>query len=371
MVGISRLAKTWSPQVCKVPRLRSTPRDERSSGMEVEEKADEPVASVKALSEFHFYPLLPAEMKLEIWVEVFKHWSSGVHCFTLTIDPDDRTRLTIQPSGYREDDSSAWRERYALARIDKYSFDGLLRFERRATTLYHDTLRRHTVRVEENGLSAVVDGKTDLITFRYQYGATRASLSFLDFSAHWDIFANITRIGVDYGYFIFGPRKHCKQKPFACMCPNINHSEVNCKRSWIRFIQAFKNLEVFYLIVPLIRRQIRPDLDPVKSLPLELPRLRPSGHGVTQDGLDVFRRLQEIAQQRGLRQFQDRSRMYCEVLAEDGSDLLRRHPWSSLQELASYNNGREVKFEVLVCADLRGVTVSGDERPLRRPGPWY
>ncbi|RWA04630.1 hypothetical protein EKO27_g10473, partial [Xylaria grammica] len=238
MYGILRLAKTWSPQACKVPRLQSAPRDEQSSGMEVEEKADEPrsqsvprdeqplgieaieqadepVASVKALSEFRFYPRLPAELKLEIWVEVFKHWSSGVHCFTLTIDPDDRTRLTIQPSGYREDDSSAWRERYALARIDKYSFDGLLRFERRATTLYHDTLHRHTVRVEENGLSAVVDGKTDLITFRYQYGATRASLSFLDFSAHWDIFENITRIGVDYHYYVYGPKKRCKQKPFA------------------------------------------------------------------------------------------------------------------------------------------------------------
>ncbi|TGJ85520.1 hypothetical protein E0Z10_g3267 [Xylaria hypoxylon] len=332
--------------------------------MEVVDKKEESASSTKVAIEFYFYQRLPPELKLKIWEKVFEDWSPGAHWFYLIIRPRDPTRLTVVPDKYQKDDVSAWRQRRALSRIDKYSFDGLLKFERTAATLYKETSGRHTVRVEENGIAAMVDGRTDLINFRLRYGFTLASISLLSIKANSGVFANITQIAIEGEFFFYSNWRTRNYQPFVCSCPvpDPTHSQC-CPIEFIRFIRFFKDLKVFYLVLPVTQKNLRSRLGIPENLrlPRELPRLCHTSNGMSQLGLNVFRRLQEIAQQEGLSQFYDRRGTYCEVLREHLIQLFRSWISTSIDELKAawgrYKQGRNIEFKVAVWADLRGVTV--------------
>ncbi|KAI0536218.1 hypothetical protein GGR58DRAFT_503441 [Xylaria digitata] len=360
--------------------------------MEAVENNDEPVLSTKAATEFHFYPKLPPELKLKVWAAFFEDLPGGAHCFRLTILSRDPTRLTVRPGADQQKDASAWRERCAIGPVDAYSKDALLKFN--PTILYKDMSPRGDTGAQEDGVTAMVDGKKDLITFRHYYGTTRASVALLSVSAHSELFANINQIAVDVknvNNFNFGPwsrrtgmsRVSGINRPFRCLCPAQHVPPLppgeHCYRTICQFIRFFKDLKVFYFFVSPTKWTLEYPLDPSKSLPRELPRLcAAKGKGrLSQEGLDLFRRLQEIAQQKGLKQFHDRSGTYCEVLYEDGQDFFSWEMWALVHDLerAWSNFGRNknwgnIEFKFLVFADLQGVTVSGDEQPLRTGRPW-
>ncbi|KAJ2991149.1 hypothetical protein NUW58_g2629 [Xylaria curta] len=359
-----------------------------------------PASSTMALTEFHFYPRLPVELKLMVWVYVFEALPPGAHRFRLLPDPNNEHKLIVRPDKDQKEDASAWRQRRALARTDKYALDGLLRFERRATLLYTDTAHRRTVRKEENGITAMIDGGIDLVTFRFNYGTSRVSLTLLQPSQNAETFAGITQIGVELSFFGVGSVPSYKFRPFAYPCTHNNVcGAFFCCEGMIRFIRFFKDLKMFYLIVPLTLQNLNGGPNSLYGRPLR-PHLRASASGgartrMTQVSLNVFNMIKEAAQQKGLKQFHDRNGTYCEfpldnyrrkilgpVLKHDVSGILAvlRREWTAYHNrMAIYDNRIEiqrkcwkgVEFKLLVWADLRGVTVEGgDERPLRTFAPW-
>ncbi|KAI1130625.1 hypothetical protein F5Y10DRAFT_235230 [Nemania abortiva] len=201
-----------------------------------------------ASAKFHFYQNLSTEIKLMIWDIIHANrWASGAHRFRLTLNPEDPTRLFVQPDKPQKHDASAWRERYALARIDKYSFDSWLRLERHTTLFCTETQRGRRARAERNEISARV-GKGDLTTFLYNYGATQASLALLSPSANREVFAGITQIGVETGYMFRRSSRNSKYSPFSCGCDDDRHYWRPCLIGFIQFIRFFKDLQAFYLI---------------------------------------------------------------------------------------------------------------------------
>lgn len=151
-----------------------------------------------------------------IWEQVYEEWSSGAHRFQLLHDPKSDTKLVMRPDNDQKDDASAWRERLALSKIDPcscYVFHHRQRDTRkrkRLRILYKDTAYSRRVRVEENGVIASIDTETDLVAFRFKYGATQVSLVLLQSAVeNKDIFAGITQVGIDMEFFTKG---HSKSK---------------------------------------------------------------------------------------------------------------------------------------------------------------
>ncbi|KAI3339584.1 hypothetical protein F4824DRAFT_455886 [Ustulina deusta] len=351
--------------------------------MKVVETNDESASSskskTKAATEFHYYPQLPAEVKLRIWKYVFEFWSLGAHRFRLRVDPANPARLILQPTGDQKEDASAWRERHAFARVDEHSFDHFRKLRSHAATLYRDTKKRRRVKVEENGICALVDLETDLILFRFNYGTSQSSLSLLSVRETSGVFTGITRIAVETEFMFRGFKGTQKFLPFTCICLDLDTQPKSyCVVQMVRFLRFFKNLKEFYIVYPITKTSIH---EPMlrEAVPDKLPELTCTKPGVSQAALNVFRYLQEIAQSKELKEFHDRVGIYIEVLREDTIGLFKLPVWYSLteirtkwREIMGNQPGREdLQFKVLAWADLRGATVSGEEQPLRTSGRWY
>ncbi|KAI0458265.1 hypothetical protein F5B21DRAFT_500527 [Xylaria acuta] len=338
-----------------------------------------------APTKFLFYPRLPPELKIMIWEYVFEEWSSGAHRFRLTIAPEYPTKLVMRPDKDQKDDASAWRERLALAKTDGWSEDVFNTLQRKAKErnqlklLHKDTSYSRRRRVEENGVAANIYPETDLVTFRFNYGATQASLAILRSVENQEVFAGITQVGIEVDFLQKGYKSTKKYKPFWFMCNHGAHnSPGTCLDGVVKFLRWFKDLKVVYLIFTLRAGDGHIIVDLLPNCTTVLPRLRADRRRTNQATLDAFRGLQDIAQQTGLRQFHDRNGTYCEIAPVNPfSDLLYldhfqflESRWSHINRKSAQADWQSVQFKPLIWTDLRDATVAGDERPLRRVGPW-
>ncbi|KAI0102524.1 hypothetical protein GGR51DRAFT_573998 [Nemania sp. FL0031] len=271
---------------------------------------------------FPQYRRLPPELRLMIWDIYFEmFWTMGAHRFELVHD-NDRTRLRVQPNNYQNNDESFWRHRLALCRVDKFSFDCLLRFERRNTIVYKELKRRRAKK--ENGIRATV-GKDDLTTFWFHYGATQASLALLSLNANRDVFAGIRYIGVENEFRQQGWLKSPRFRPFACACFGNVHNGGPCISGFVNFIQYFKDIRVFFFIVNVTFDSI--PFNAQSTLPV-LRLRRPEGPIKSEWKADIFRYFQELAELNGLHVFGNRLGTYCEVREMEARGIVRQQVMS-------------------------------------------
>ncbi|KAI0194307.1 hypothetical protein EV127DRAFT_478294 [Xylaria flabelliformis] len=337
-----------------------------------------------APTEFLFYPRLPTELKVMIWEYAFAEWYSGAHRFRLLINPRSPTKLVLRPDNDQKDDASAWRERLTLAKIDSCSEYVFNKLQHEATRrnqlklLYKDTSYSRRRRVEENGVAANICADTDLVTFRFNYGATEASLALLNRVENKEVFSGITRVGIEVEFFREGHMsKSKKYKPFGFQCSggqHDTHPPGACVFEIINFLAWFKDLKVVYIIFALKHDGQLPSSNLLSD--------RASGKGVKQSTLDVFQALQEIARRRGLKQFHARNGTYCEVTRSMIQyatifELMNYRDqisfeWTSfhLAQQSEPGNWQSVQFRLLSWTNMRDVIVIGDERPLWRAKPW-
>ncbi|KAI0554869.1 hypothetical protein F4679DRAFT_240292 [Xylaria curta] len=335
-----------------------------------------------APTEFLFYPRLPNELKVMVWEYAFVEWSSGAHRFRLLINPQSPTKLVMRPDNDQKDDASAWRERLTLAKIDscsEYVFSKLQREAKQRNQLkllYKDTSYRRRRRVEENGVAANICADTDLVTFRFNYGTTQASLALLSHVENREIFAGITQVGIELDFFWNGYMKTPKYKPFGFQCAHLGfHLPGTCPVGAVNFLRWFKDLKTIYIIF-ILKCEGKDELSNFLSgRTTVFPCLCASRHKVNQSTLDTFQALQDIAQQRGLKQFHNRYGTYCEFPLEifELSVLLDelRSEWIWFHETqqTTQGNWKSVQFELLSWNKLRAATVIGNERPLPRGNP--
>ncbi|KAI1292965.1 hypothetical protein F5Y03DRAFT_400201 [Xylaria venustula] len=348
------------------------------------------MASPQKLTEFHYYQKLPAELKLMIWAFHFKHWQSGAHRFRLTLHDTRQNRLALKPDLDQWTDVSAWRERNATARVDKYSFDAFhMELEKLPSVLSFCQLPPPGKRSKKNyGTRALVNDATDLVTFRFNYGTTRGGLNYLNLAANRGVFAGITRIGIEYSFFLQGWVRNSVYMPFQCICqvrtPNY------CPKCIVRFLRFFKDLKTFYLVFPIKESLL-------KKEPAILCQSKPKTSralerkGKRQLSLDVFRYLEEMHaaeenQDRGKKpekisdMFHDRMGTYLEVTEANMSNLFYYYPsktrlarlrktWDD--ESILHPEMRPIEFKVLAYIDLRNVNVEGDQQLLRTSAPWH
>ncbi|KAI1757522.1 hypothetical protein F4782DRAFT_546652 [Xylaria castorea] len=341
-----------------------------------------------APAEFLPYPRLPNELKVMIWEYAFAEWSSGAHRFRLLITPQSSTKLTMRPDNDQKDDASAWRERLAFAKIDacsEYVF-GRLQYEAKERNqlklLYKDTSHNRRRRVEENGVAANIHADTDLVTFRFNYGATQASLALLNHVENREVFAGITQVGIEVEFLQRGWNSTPKYKPFRFQCTHCQlfHPPEHGPKGVVNFLSWFKDLKVVYIIFTLRCRGQHDLRDSLLDRTSALPRFRADGRRVNQSALNRFQALQDIVRQRGLKRFHDRNGTYCEIpfklfaKFERHAHYLRelRSVWRRMQRTlpSVQENWESVQFKLLSWTDLRDATVIGDARPLRRVKPW-
>ncbi|KAI0814280.1 hypothetical protein GGR55DRAFT_634649 [Xylaria sp. FL0064] len=220
---------------------------------------NEQQSSIEAGPTFHPYSRLPPELKLLVWKFYFQYWSSGAHHFRLSAHPTRNGELIFRPESSGAQDASAWRERDAFGRIDIYSFDCLREFERGATAIDWEC----TLKTRRNHNRALIDRNTDLVTFRFTYGQTRASIAILNPSQNASIFKSATRVGLEIDYLSQGFKGTRKYLPFGCACQTLSY-EWECRIPQVsRFIRYFNDLETFYVILPIIvNRGINKVIDP-------------------------------------------------------------------------------------------------------------
>ncbi|KAJ8110438.1 hypothetical protein ONZ43_g5870 [Nemania bipapillata] len=325
--------------------------------------------------EFHFYPRLPAEIKLMIWEFAQEElWTMGAHCFRLRLNPEDPTRLVVEPHKYNKEDASAWRERHAIARVDKYSFDRMLKFERLAPIICQDTWKKRGAQVDENR-SLARASNDDLTTFWFNYGVSRASLCLISTTTNENAFAGITQIGIEIGHWDKGYQRVSKFRPFQCYCPNRGAwSTPYCDYSFVRFIELFRDLKSFYVICP-----IKPEYIVNQKATVCSALKPPAPRKLAQEKLDTFSFFQAMARDKGLKQFHDRMGAYCEVSDADIDEYMHaefRYRLVSLERLCHFSREwsnlepKAIKFGILIWCDLRGVTDGQTGRQLRSPSPW-
>ncbi|KAI1112520.1 hypothetical protein F5Y14DRAFT_463452 [Nemania sp. NC0429] len=323
------------------------------------------------------YQSLPAELKTMIWKWVIAQWSSGAHRFCISQNLEDRAKLIINPDKKQADDASAWRERYRLMRIDRYAYRAFLWAQRNSIPLFKETLNRHRKWVEENGVVALVNPSTDLLTFRFNYGHTQAAVALLSTEFNRTLFAGITTIGIELAFFTRGWYHTKNIMPFS-----YRVGEIGLTGAILHFLENFVNIKTVYIICSATEKNLHEGI-PVSLLttwrlaPLESD---PNTHRMSRLGLSLFRHLQEIAAQKGLAQFHDRMGTYCETSDDDVKRVLNTGVSKALKRIRDARDRlylgpgealHQCRFGVLVRADLRGVTVSGrEEQPIRRNKPW-
>lgn len=253
------------------------------------------------LTEFHYYPRLPRELKMEIWKIFFESRGQSAHRFRLTAATESGDRLQMEPDKIQSEDASDWREILALARVDHFSFDWLMQLRRRGLVVYKDTSFRRRKMVEENGVEALIDPERDLVTFRFNYGPSLASLRVLDLQLNQVVFQGIKYVGLelasDRDYYPI-PRQHIhgytrgglvarKCNPFPC--PHAQEfKRIICPSGVVDFLRFFKDLKVVYFIVPISRMPF----DRANKLKVERPYLRPEGSVLSPFRLRLFTQLE-------------------------------------------------------------------------------
>ncbi|KAI0514688.1 hypothetical protein F5B22DRAFT_610438 [Xylaria bambusicola] len=269
-----------------------------------------------------------------------------------------------------------------MASLDRYAFDQFLRFETTATLLHqYDTPGR------KNPDRVLFNDKTDLVTFRFDYGETIISLVMLNGLENYFFLKGITRIGVEWDFLrrVKGSKSfqpfRCVRGEGGCLHPTDHPAEI-CNKSVCRFLRWFRDLQEFYLICPTKKSMMTAESEAQHFCPRKLEGLFPKKENtvITKTGVDVFRRLQEIAQEKGLKEFCNRTGAYCEIRLEDTQNLFHPtpDPWLLLSGLKdewysrrpSHPGQAKVKFKMLAWSDLRGVTVGEDGPVLRTAGPW-
>ncbi|KAI1427758.1 hypothetical protein F5Y12DRAFT_736797 [Xylaria sp. FL1777] len=339
--------------------------------MEAVENNTEPAPSTEAKLEFPFYPRLPPELKLMVWKYVYAYWSAGVQRVRLSIDPANPSRLVVRPDDNQKKDASTWRERRNLSQIDRYSYDYFLRFERRAKVLYKDSTPRRSARAKEKCARTLVDCDTDVVTFRFNYGETRGSLSLLTIRDNLGVFAGITRIGVDVEFLEQGFKGTRKYKPFECTCTYLVHEHDSpCAVAIVRFIQFFENLKTFYVISSIMKGGRGKGYISRYLLGLAASK---------ENKRTVFRYIQEKAQENGLNEFHDRTGTYCEILNNELDNLYYlqtfrhvvniKYEWK--KEMRGHPRKHSIEFKALMWGDVQDTTVKGDEQLLQDLRQWY
>ncbi|TRX92503.1 hypothetical protein FHL15_006670 [Xylaria flabelliformis] len=372
------------------------------------QKKSQPASTTMAPTEFLFYPRLPTELKIMVWKYAFAKWSSGAHRFRLLVNPQFPTSLVLRPDNDQKEDASAWRERLSLAKIDSCSEYVFNKLQHEATQrnqlklLYKDTSYSRRRRVEENGVAANICADTDLVTFRFNYGATEASLAILSRVENKKVFSGITQVGIEVELFRKGYISK-KYKPFKFRCrDHYNyHPPRACPYEIVNFLTWFEDLEVVYIIFALKYEAQHASSNLLSDRAAVQPHLRASGTRVNQHTLETFQALQgkrpcweqlrlnfayefhvEIARRRGLKQFHNRNGTYCAVtgsmlkhaakLELIGYRNLIHYEWMSshVVKQSGLGNWQSVQFRLLSWTNMRDATVIGDERPLWRAKPW-
>ncbi|KAJ3560212.1 hypothetical protein NPX13_g9378 [Xylaria arbuscula] len=199
---------------------------------------------------FPQYQKLPAELKLMVWRYGFKHWFKGAHRFRLFVNPKHPTRLAIEPSHKEVEDMSAWRERVRIACVDRWAY---AEFKLITKMAKYKPLHRNRGLKQKFPGRPYFDPEEDLVTFKFDYGDTVASLVMLDIEDHRQVFQNIKRIGVEAEFFDKGFKKTKRYMPFRCACEiphGLDWGSI-CVNSLYNFLESFQNLEEFYIIYPI------------------------------------------------------------------------------------------------------------------------
>ncbi|KAI1821638.1 hypothetical protein F4861DRAFT_541806 [Xylaria intraflava] len=343
---------------------------------------------------FHPYPRLPTELKLKIWAMAYEEWETGAHHFKLMPAPVGKPGLQMKTFRSKKDDDSAWRERYALSKVDKYAFDTFIRFDKERTTFRLGSNSRRRVNQEEVKEVAKVDGIRDLVTFRismenYSLSALSFDIDNIDNIDGWEKFQGITHIGLE-NRILDGQRPMgapLSTRVFSCICPTVGATQPLpprvCARNFITFLRLFPDLKSFNIIVPLSLGATKIGL----LLPIQgESQFVKHGGGITQSCLRTLEYFLETAKKRDLKLFYDRRGVYCEVSHDDVNHLQYGNKfvdllWQMRSAIRHWNSLHptdklDVRLGILVRADLRNVYSCGSGPNetggirLRAPQPW-
>jgi hypothetical protein len=297
-------------------------------------------------TKFHLYPLLPAEIKLMIWELAWEELSRGAHRFKLTVNSKNPTKIILEPDKSKKDDASAWRVRRNFDRIDSYCFYVQLKFERGAVAVYKNTAYNRKARVGQNDTVAMVHTKNDLVTFRFHYGTSLASLIFLTIGTNAETFAGITQIAIERDLLIRGfTDSRQRYLPFRCPCDrdHARHTTQVCCMGILRFFRLFKHLRAVYVIFPLANHHIKKNAFGERKLNAARYTTMAKSrhfrgkiyliHGITMCVVDSYKVKIDLASQKNLRQFRDGKGTYCEVLQDDIDDVFTVSPWDIIDRL--------------------------------------
>ncbi|KAI0196458.1 hypothetical protein F4808DRAFT_439726 [Astrocystis sublimbata] len=255
------------------------------------------------------YKDLSMELKVWIWEHVAAELLSGAHRFRLTQHPKRPGRLVLTPGNDEKQDSSTWRERIRLAKIDGaslYAFTKLLaKMEQgnEVKVVYHDTQRSRRINVAENGVAARVYRGTDLMTFRWNFGTTAGAAYALNTPANRSLFDGITQFGIEIDLIQKGWMHTTKYKPFVCLdCIQVpGHAGVGsvCYAGVLRFLELFKDLKIVYIVFTIKAVDCSsPEIEELKAMNTQ-PRRQvtdPKKARICQAALDAFQAIRSTFQ---------------------------------------------------------------------------
>ncbi|KAI1505128.1 hypothetical protein F5X99DRAFT_431282 [Biscogniauxia marginata] len=284
-----------------------------------------------------FYPRLPPELQLKIWE--FASMSPGVHHFKFEMPRIDPVQL--RPIAVNDADPSAWRERRNLRSVHSMAWDGLHPVSMASQhTVYQDFRHRRRVHTEENGITAHVDGNTDLMLLKIR-GDQFEMQSAAQIGSRAGLFAGLKRVALNFK--LRKAEMRSIHRPFACLCHNLSHkAHPHCALALVDFLELLTHLEKFYFVFKLS------GCDIVASFPEE-PL---SGENIVNNTSPVADRIRKVVEEirgnikrHGLEIFQDRKGTYYEVRREDTTHMLKEHTslWKNVRVLCKTYRERAEK----------------------------
>ncbi|CAJ2509059.1 Uu.00g140850.m01.CDS01 [Anthostomella pinea] len=333
------------------------------------------------------YPRLPDELKLRIWEYAFENLTPGVHHFKIMTG---KAEVELRPFADGGLDNSAWRERRKIAGISGVADDAIRPFED-GRVVFKDTAHRRRIKTDENGIEAAIDGTMDLVCLRMTGNhLDMRALSNRDTQA---VFADLTRIGIDYKLFAGNKGADAFENQFACVCPQRSHQDKKyCHYAIAEFLRQFKDLECFYFTFKLTAGEIIeavlagvPARGKKRTHGGKTKNSEPEPQPVAQSGAKrgakvkkpkagqlipaTLKRFKDIGKEKDLEVYNDKKGTYYEVLRDDTRRVLVKHRdiWSLVLSLQGNwqrttqqlrdgpvkQQAAKVKFKVLVYADNR------------------
>ncbi len=228
------------------------------------------------------YPRLPDELKLEIWRHAIP--SPAAHRFKLIVPSvfaNGGVVMSIEPINPSADkDPSVWRDAWNCSAVDNIAREVvgplenrvlLWQFGRRgsrrnvedAVINVEDTPRNvenaasreaESLR-PRHGCKATIDGSRDLVLFRLAGEDLDPWL--LARAENRRLMRGIARVAIEWKN-PSGPWRGWNVPPFNCTCNGVlsHSSQVYCHSSLAKFLSLFQDMETFYIILRISRKQI-------------------------------------------------------------------------------------------------------------------